>query len=201
MLPWLLARWAPKRSAAGHRGQHRQLAADAAGLTLTAFAITQPVVNLEPGVTINAAPAAFACADRAVRDDHAAARGLAEPPVPDARQRDRGDRIPNSPPGCPLIVELGASLDVLFAVIVGVTGRLRRISAIPTCRQKAAELPGIDGQFAAPRPRRVASLITGWRRTTATLVHDGAGLRCGDKGFGWGQGRSSGWAVCCAPMR
>lgn len=56
----------------------------------------------------------------------------------------------------------------------------------------------------APLAASIASLITGWRRTTATLTALSATtvLACAvAMGFGWGRGRSSGWAVCCAPMR
>lgn len=100
-----------------------------AGLTLTAFAITQPVVNLEPGVTINAVPAAFAVVLIALFVMTTRLHAVSQ--AAGFLMLDNGIAATAFllTAGVPLIVELGASLDVLFAVIViGVlTGRLRRI--------------------------------------------------------------------------
>lgn len=132
VLPWLLARavGAEAPRSGGHPvGQHRQLAADYRRTDLTAFAITQPVVNLEPGVTINAVPAAFAVVLIALFVMTTRLHAVSQ--AAGFLMLDNGIAATAFllTAGVPLIVELGASLDVLFAVIViGVlTGRLRRI--------------------------------------------------------------------------
>jgi hydrogenase-4 component E len=100
----------------------------AGGLTVAAFAITQPVVDLAPGPSTSAVPAAFAVVLIALfvlttrRHAISQAAGFL--------MLDNGIAATAFllTAGVPLIVELGASLDVLFAVIViGVlTGRLRQ---------------------------------------------------------------------------
>lgn len=97
-------------------------------LIVAAFAITQPVVDLEPDASTSAVPAAFAVVLIALfvltTRLHAVSQAVG------FLMLDNGIAATAFllTAGVPLIVELGASLDVLFAVIViGVlTGRLRR---------------------------------------------------------------------------
>ena len=97
-------------------------------LTLAAFAATRPLVNLEPAAATNAVPAATAVVLIAlfvmVTRRHAVSQAAG------FLMLDNGIAATAFllTAGVPLIVELGASLDVLFAVIViGVlTGRLSR---------------------------------------------------------------------------
>jgi hydrogenase-4 component E len=97
-------------------------------LTVVAFAVTRPVVDLEPTATTNAVPAALAVVLIALfvmtTRRHAVSQAAG------FLMLDNGIAATAFllTAGVPLIVELGASLDVLFAVIViGVlTGRLRR---------------------------------------------------------------------------
>lgn len=97
-------------------------------LTIVAFAITRPLVELEPDPVVNTVPAAFAVILIALFV--MATRRHAVSQAAGFLMLDNG--IAASAflltAGVPLIVELGASLDVLFAVlIIGVlTGRLRR---------------------------------------------------------------------------
>ena len=99
-----------------------------AALTLAAFAVTRPLVNLQPAASTNAVPAAIAVVLIAlfvmVTRRHAVSQAAG------FLMLDNGIAATAFllTAGVPLIVELGASLDVLFAVIViGVlTGRLRR---------------------------------------------------------------------------
>lgn len=132
VLPWLLAR------AVGAEPKEQREATPlvntsaslliAAGLTVVAFAVTRPVVDLEPGPATNAVPAAFAVILIAlfvmVTRRHAISQAAG------FLMLDNGIAATAFllTAGVPLIVELGASLDVLFALIViGVlTGRLRR---------------------------------------------------------------------------
>lgn len=101
----------------------------AAALTVVAFAVTRPMANLEPSATTNAVPAAFGVILIALfvmtTRRHAVSQAAG------FLMLDNGIAATAFllTAGVPLIVELGASLDVLFAVIViGVlTGRLRRI--------------------------------------------------------------------------
>lgn len=100
----------------------------AAALTITAFAVTRPIANVEPSATANAVPAAFAVILIALfvmtTRRHAVSQAAG------FLMLDNGIAATAFllTDGVPLIVELGASLDVLFAVIViGVlTSRLRR---------------------------------------------------------------------------
>lgn len=99
-----------------------------AALTVVAFAVTRPVVDLEQSATTNAVPAALAVILIALfvmtTRRHAVSQAAG------FLMLDNGIAATAFllTAGVPLIVELGASLDVLFAVIViGVlTGRLRR---------------------------------------------------------------------------
>lgn len=133
ILPWLLAR------AVGAEAREQREATPlvnttaslliAAALTVVAFAVTRPVINLNPGPATSAVPASFAVILIAlfvmVTRRHAISQAAG------FLMLDNG--IAASAflltAGVPLIVELGASLDVLFALIViGVlTGRLRRM--------------------------------------------------------------------------
>lgn len=97
-----------------------------AGLTLVAFAATRPLVYLQPGATTTAVPAASAAVLVAllvmVTRRHAVSQAAG------FLMLDNGIAATAFllTAGVPLIVELGASLDILFAVLViGVlTGRL-----------------------------------------------------------------------------
>ena len=132
VLPWLLA-----RAVAAERDDHREATPlvnttssllISAVLTVVAFAVARPVANLEPGPTTAAVPAAIAVVLIAlfvmVTRRHAISQAAG------FLMLDNGIAATAFllTAGVPLIVELGASLDVLFAVIViGVlTGRLRR---------------------------------------------------------------------------
>ncbi|BBX96361.1 hypothetical protein [Mycobacterium lacus] len=132
VLPWLLSRAVGAEAAAQREATPLVNTTSslliAGGLTVAAFAITRPVVNLAPGVTINAVPAAFAVVLIALFV--LATRLHAVSQAAGFLLLDNGIAATAFllTAGVPLIVELGASLDVLFAVIViGVlTGRLRR---------------------------------------------------------------------------
>jgi hydrogenase-4 component E len=133
ILPWLLAR------AVGAEAREQREATPlvnttaslliAAGLTVVAFGVTRPLVDLDPGPAASAAPAAFAVIMIAlfvmVTRRHAISQAAG------FLMLDNGIAATAFllTAGVPLIVELGASLDVLFALIViGVlTGRLRRM--------------------------------------------------------------------------
>jgi hydrogenase-4 component E len=132
LLPWLLNR----ALGAEQRGQREATPLVnttaslliAAALTVIAFAVTRPVINLDPGAATGAVPAAFAVILLAlfvmVTRRHAISQAAG------FLMLDNGIAATAFllTAGVPLIVEFGASLDVLFAVIViGVlTGRMRR---------------------------------------------------------------------------
>jgi hydrogenase-4 component E len=132
LLPWLLAR----ALGAEHRGQREATPLVnttaslliAALLTVVAFGVTRPVVNLEPGVATGAVPGAFAVVLIALFV--MATRRHAISQAAGFLMLDNGIAAAAFllTAGVPVIVEFGASLDVLFAVIViGVlTGRMRR---------------------------------------------------------------------------
>lgn len=132
ILPWLLA-----RAVAVERQDQREATPFVnttssllitALLTVIAFAITRPVADLEPSATSDAVPAAFAVVLIALFEMTTRRHAVSQ--AAGFLMLDNG--IAASAflltAGVPMIVELGASLDVLFAVIViGVlTGRLRR---------------------------------------------------------------------------
>lgn len=131
LLPWLLAR------ALGAEHQERReatpLVSNAASLLVVtalvvmAFTITQPVIALAPSTATNAAPAAIATVLIALF--MMATRRHATSQVAGLLMLDNGIAATAFllTAGVPLIVELGASLDVLFVLIVlGVlTGHLR----------------------------------------------------------------------------
>jgi hydrogenase-4 component E len=131
-LPWLLARAVGAEQQAQREATPLMNTASSllitAGLTVAAFAIARPLVNLDPSATTNAVPAAFAVVLIAlfvmVTRRHAVSQAAG------FLMLDNGIAATAFllTAGVPLIVELGASLDMLFAVIViGVlTGRLRR---------------------------------------------------------------------------
>lgn len=101
----------------------------AAALTVVALAVTRPVVDLDPGAAVSVVPAGLAVVLIAmfvmVTRRHAISQAAG------FLMLDNGIAATAFllTAGVPLIVELGASLDVLFALIVlGVlTGRLRRM--------------------------------------------------------------------------
>ncbi len=132
VLPWLLTRALGAEQRAQREATPLVNTASslliAAALTVVAFAVTRPVVDLEPGVTTTAVPAAFAVIFIALFV--MATRRHAVSQAAGFLMLDNGIAATAFllTAGVPLIVELGASLDVLFAVIViGVlTGRLRR---------------------------------------------------------------------------
>ncbi|MGW4353173.1 hypothetical protein ACWELJ_13920 [Nocardia sp. NPDC004582] len=132
VLPRLLG-----RAISAERGEYREAtpivntAASlliAAGLTVVAFAVTRPLVTLEPGAETAAVPAAFAVILIALFV--MATRRHAVSQAAGFLMLDNGIAATAFllTAGVPLIVELGASLDVFFAVmVIGIlTGRLRR---------------------------------------------------------------------------
>lgn len=131
-LPWLLARALAAEPHAQREATPLINTASSllisAALTLVAFATTRPLVDLEPGISTSAVPAAFAVVLIALFV--MATRRHAISQAAGFLMLDNGIAATAFllTAGVPLIVELGTSLDVLFAVIViGVlTGRLRR---------------------------------------------------------------------------
>lgn len=130
MLPWLLARAVKRedqREATPLVNTSSSLLI-AAGLTVVAFAISRPLVELEPGPVITAVPAGLAVVLIALFV--MATRRHAVSQAAGFLMLDNGVAATAFllTAGIPLIVELGVSLDVLFAIIViGIlTGRLRR---------------------------------------------------------------------------
>ncbi len=99
-----------------------------AALTMVAFAVTRPLVNLDASAGTQAVPAAFAVVLIALFVMISRRRALSQ--AIGFLMLDNGIAATAFliTAGVPLIVELGASLDVLFAVLVlGVlTGRMRR---------------------------------------------------------------------------
>lgn len=100
----------------------------AAGLAIVAFAVTRPLVRLDPSVATRAVPAGFAAMLIAMFVMVSRRRAISQ--AVGFLMLDNGIAATAFliTAGVPLIVELGASLDVLFAVLVlGVlTGRMRR---------------------------------------------------------------------------
>ena len=99
-----------------------------AGLTVLAYAVTRPVIALDPTPTTRAVPAAFAVILIAVFVMVSRRRALSQ--AVGFMMLDNGIAATAFliTAGVPLIVELGASLDVLFAVLVLglLTGHMRR---------------------------------------------------------------------------
>ncbi|BBY81365.1 hypothetical protein H7I53_07080 [Mycolicibacterium pulveris] len=132
VLPWLLARALAAEQEAQREATPLVNTATslliAGVLTIVAFAITRPLVDLAPDPVVNAVPAAFAVILIALFV--MATRRHAVSQAAGFLMLDNGITAVAFllTAGVPLIVELGASLDVLFVVlIIGVlTGRLRR---------------------------------------------------------------------------
>ena len=132
VLPWLLARALAAEQEAQREATPLVNTATSllitGVLTIVAFAITRPLVVLEPTPIVNAVPASFAVILIALfvmtTRRHAVSQAAG------FLMLDNGIAATAFvlTAGVPVIVELGASLDVLFAVLViGVlTGRLRR---------------------------------------------------------------------------
>lgn len=132
VLPWLLARALAAEQEAQREATPLVNTATSllitGVLTIVAFAITRPLVVLEPTPIVNAVPASFAVILVALFV--MATRRHAVSQAAGFLMLDNGIAATAFllTAGVPVIVELGASLDVLFAVLViGVlTGRLRR---------------------------------------------------------------------------
>jgi hydrogenase-4 component E len=132
VLPWLLHR--ALGSDPGERRESRPLLNTPASLLAaavligTAFAVTRPVVALDPSAAVRAAPTGMAVVFIALLIMITRRRALSQ--AAGFLMLDNGIAATAFllTAGVPLIVELGASLDVLFAVLVlGVlTGWLRR---------------------------------------------------------------------------
>ena len=99
-----------------------------AGLTVLAYAVTRPIIALDPSPATRAVPAAFAVILIAVFIMVSRRRALSQ--AVGFMMLDNGIAATAFliTSGVPLIVELGASLDVLFAVLVLglLTGHMRR---------------------------------------------------------------------------
>ena len=99
-----------------------------AGLTVLAYAVTRPIIALDPSPATRAVPAAFAVILIAVFVMVSRRRALSQ--AVGFMMLDNGIAATAFliTAGVPLIVELGASLDVLFAVLVLglLTGHMRR---------------------------------------------------------------------------
>jgi hydrogenase-4 component E len=133
LLPWLLARAVgseavERRESTPLMNTTASLLA-AAVLTVMAFAMSQSVVDLEPTSTTRAVPAAFAVILIAIFVMVVRRRALSQ--AVGFLMLDNGIAAVAflTTAGVPAIVELGASLDVLFAVLIlGVlTGRVRHL--------------------------------------------------------------------------
>lgn len=132
VLPWLLARAVGAESAAQREATPLVNTASSllitAALSVVAFAISRPVVELQPSTTTDAVAAAFAVVLVALFVMTTRRHALSQ--AAGFLMLDNGIAATAFllTAGVPLIVELGASLDVLFAVIViGVlTSQLRR---------------------------------------------------------------------------
>ena len=99
----------------------------AAALTMTAFAISQPLIALDPSPATRAVPTGFAVILIAVFVMVSRRRALSQ--AVGFLMLDNGIAAVAflTTAGVPVIVELGASLDILFAVLILglLTGRLR----------------------------------------------------------------------------
>src|SRR5664279_1341506 len=99
-----------------------------AGLTVLAYAVTRPIIDLDPSPATRAVPAAFAVILIAVFVMVSRRRALSQ--AVGFMMLDNGIAATAFliTAGVPLIVELGASLDVMFAVLVLglLTGHMRR---------------------------------------------------------------------------
>ena len=99
-----------------------------AGLTVLAYAVTRPIIALDPTAATRAVPASFAVILIAIFVMVSRRRALSQ--AVGFLMLDNGIAATAFliTAGVPLIVELGASLDVLFAVLVLglLTGHMRR---------------------------------------------------------------------------
>jgi hydrogenase-4 component E len=99
-----------------------------AGLTVLAYAVTRPIIALDPSPATRAVPASFAVILIAVFVMVSRRRALSQ--AVGFMMLDNGIAATAFliTAGVPLIVELGASLDVMFAVLVLglLTGHMRR---------------------------------------------------------------------------
>jgi hydrogenase-4 component E len=100
-----------------------------AGLTVLAYAVTRPIIALDPSPATRAVPAAFAVILTAVFIMVSRRRAVSQ--AVGFMMLDNGIAATAFliTAGVPLIVELGASLDVLFAVLVLglLTGHMRSV--------------------------------------------------------------------------
>jgi hydrogenase-4 component E len=99
-----------------------------AGLTMLAYAVTRPIIALDPSPATRAVPAAFAVILIAIFVMVSRRRAVSQ--AVGFMMLDNGIAATAFliTAGVPLIVELGASLDVMFAVLVLglLTGHMRR---------------------------------------------------------------------------
>jgi hydrogenase-4 component E len=99
-----------------------------AGLTILAYGVTRPIISLDPSPATRAVPAAFAVILIAIFVMVSRRRALTQ--AVGFMMLDNGIAATAFliTAGVPVIVELGASLDVLFAVLVLglLTGHMRR---------------------------------------------------------------------------
>lgn len=132
VLPWLLIRATGAEPRAQREATPLVNTASSllitAGLTVVAFAVSQPLVNLEPSASSGAVPAAVAVVLIALFVMTTRRHAISQ--AAGFLMLDNGITATAFllSAGVPLIVELGASLDVLFALVVigTLTGRLRR---------------------------------------------------------------------------
>ncbi len=131
LLPWLLARAAdgPERRESEPLVNTTASLLVTAVLVVVAYAVSRPLVAVDPTPAIQAVPAAFAVVLIAVFIMVSRRRAVSQ--AVGFLLLDNGIAATAFliTAGVPLVVELGASLDVLFAVLVlGVlTGRMRRV--------------------------------------------------------------------------
>jgi len=133
ILPWLLAR-AVGAEREGRRDAEASINATASllvagGLTVAALVVAQPLVALSPTVATNAAPAGIALILIAIFAMVIRRHAVGQAAGFLALDNGIAATALLLTAGVPLLVELGASLDILFAVLVfGVlTERLRRM--------------------------------------------------------------------------
>ena len=133
ILPWLLAR-AVGAEREGRRDAEASINATASlliagGLTVAALVVAQPLVALSPTAATNAAPAGIALILIAIFAMVIRRHAVGQAAGFLALDNGIAATALLLTAGVPLLVELGASLDILFAVLVfGVlTERLRRM--------------------------------------------------------------------------
>lgn len=128
LLPWLLSRAVRDERESTPLVNTAASLLVAAALIITAFAITGPLVNLDPSATTRAAAAGIAVVLLGVFVMVSRRRAISQ--AVGFLMLDNGIAATAFliTTGVPVVVELGASLDVLFAVLIlGVlTGRMRR---------------------------------------------------------------------------